>query len=231
MSQKGLGGSEWLDAPCPYRAPLPSSNPKEMTTQCTGGAFQARRSPCYLPPLCFWCLFFNEKEKNKNPKNQKTNKAKKNPTPTELKASPFPRYGAISYAAMTLFETCREGQAGAESQMTPRCYLLSSNGGKGRLWWGGRIMQALVSIEAWLCLARKWGCGTVSPTDPSGLELLPAAPCRHCVSIGVGARWELGVCVQLLPSVLIPVCAGLQWRDGGRAEMFLLSCTNLHVAL
>lgn len=196
MSQKGLGGSEWLDAPCPYRAPLPSSNPKEMTTQCTGGAFQARRSPCYLPPLCFWCLFFNEKEKNKNPKNQKTNKAKKNPTPTELKASPFPRYGAISYAAMTLFETCREGQAGAESQMTPRCYLLSSNGGKGRLWWGGRIMQALVSIEAWLCLARKWGCGTISPTDPSGLELLAAstAPCSPMQTLCFYWRWcTLGI--------------------------------------
>lgn len=162
-------------------------------------------------------------KRKKNPKTKRPTR-QKNPTPTELKASPFPRYGAISYAAMTLFETCREGQAGAESQMTPRCYLLSSNGGKGRLWWGGRIMQALVSIEAWLCLARKWGCGTVSPTDPSGLELLPAAPCRHCVSIGVGARWELGVCVQLLPSVLIPVCAGAAVEGWG-------SCRNVLVEL
>lgn len=34
--------------------------------------------------------------------------------------------------------------------------------------------------------------------------LLSAVPCRHlCVFVGIGARWELGACVQLLPSVLI----------------------------
>lgn len=54
--------------------------------------------------------------------------------------------------------------------------------------------------------------------------LLPAAPCRHCVSIGVGARWELGVCVQLLPSVLIPVCAGAAVEGWG-------SCRNVLVEL
>lgn len=53
-------------------------------------------------------------------------------------------------------------------------------------------------------------CATITPTTPSGSGLLAAstALCSSmqfhlCVFVGIGARWELGACVQLLPSVLI----------------------------
>lgn len=101
--------------------------------------------------------------------------------------------------------------------MTPRCYSLSSNGGKGSRW-GGSSLQVLVSMAAWFCSARKQGLWCRHPlrslgVGAAGCQPCSAVPCRGlCASLLALLHVGDGVQrVQLLPAVLIPVCCSGGW--------------------
>lgn len=101
--------------------------------------------------------------------------------------------------------------------MTPRCYSLSSNGGKGSRW-GGSSLQVLVSMAAWFCSARKQGLWCRHPlrslgVGAAGCQPCSAVPCRGlCASLLALLHVGDGVQrVQLLPAVLVPVCCSGGW--------------------
>lgn len=126
-----------------HRCLLPT--PRKRRHSALRGLIGEKKS--VLPFTSLLLVLFIRKEKK--------NKAKKKPQQSCRPHSFLTTEQFSTLSVTMLFETCHKGQPGAESQMTPRCYLLSSDGGKGDLGGEGGSCRCWFQWEAWFCTARK----------------------------------------------------------------------------